>query len=95
MPTIDQFQHNKLLVFGVDGVKTDGRTWQIAYGIQGLELVRSMGLKFTVPTSAADLRRAVSCATIRSGGDGAVLEVCNQLIGARAPLKSKRENLRW
>lgn len=45
-----------------------------------LELMKGLAGGFTVPTANESMRRAATVVTSRSGGDGAVLEICSLIL---------------
>jgi YrbI family 3-deoxy-D-manno-octulosonate 8-phosphate phosphatase len=53
--------------------------------LSDLPLLRTVGFAATVPEAVSDLHRAVHYITQRAGGAGAVREVCELILGQRAP----------
>lgn len=53
--------------------------------LSDLPLLRAVGFAATVPEAVSDLHRAVHYITQRAGGAGAVREVCELILGQRAP----------
>ena len=51
--------------------------------IHDLAIFQCVGCKVTVSGAAELLRKAASYVTVRDGGDGAVLEICNLVIQSR------------
>jgi 3-deoxy-D-manno-octulosonate 8-phosphate phosphatase (KDO 8-P phosphatase) len=45
-----------------------------------LEIMKGLGFGFTVPSANESMREAASLVTSKSGGDGAVLEVCGLIL---------------
>jgi 3-deoxy-D-manno-octulosonate 8-phosphate phosphatase (KDO 8-P phosphatase) len=56
-----------------------------------IEQMRRVGFAFTVPTASDALRNVATVVTSKTGGDGAVLEICSLILQHHGALRMNRQ----